>query len=180
LTATLAVLLALLPSVGGGLQAPVVAPAPAQRVQLNIDSGGRFAVVLQTDLDALLLGVAPATSLIERVREMEAQSSSELDRGVERLNRMLERRLRVRFDGDPVPFSIAYPLARRRDGRLLSLGNTLRLEGEAPDDARSVSFFASRSFGSILLTLDIEARRHPEVILLQPGERSAPVALDPS
>jgi len=175
-----AALLALLAGVGGVVQAPVVGPAPVQRVQLGIDSAGRFAVVLQTDLDALLLGVAPATSLGERVREMEARSSSELDRAAERLNKMLERRLRIRFDGDPVPFSIAYPRASRRDGRLLSLGNTLRLEGDVPEAARSVSFFASRSFGSILLTVDVEARPQPELFLLQPGERSSPVTLGPS
>ena len=187
-SATLLVTLWMLPVVG--LAQPGVAPGSQGEVQaeLVIRRAGSFTLELRTDLDALLLGVGPGASLVERVHAMEALSDADMERAVARLSELFRRRIRVRFDGAPAAFSVDYPESRLRDGRLVSLGNKVLLEGAVPGDASRVSFSASRSFGPILLIVEVErdpvdgdpveAAARRVIALLEAGARSTPLELD--
>ena len=139
--------------------------------------GESFEVELRTDLDALLLGMSPGAPVEQRIRAMGRFQGEELEAEIERLRRYLDRRIRVRFDGVVAPIEVAFPSSQRTaDGTsLLSLGGRAVLRGTVPARARSVSFFASRSFGAVRVTVRTEAGSARQ--LLAPGERSAPVPL---
>ena len=61
---------------------------------------------------------------------------------------LLTRRLRVRFDGEPVPFEVTLPERGNPtpEGLPSALGLVARLSGRVPAGAREVTFFASRAF----------------------------------
>ena len=136
-----------------------------------------FELELRTDLDALLVGMSPASPVEDRIRAMARLQGEELDAAIERLRKYLERRIRVRFDGEMAPVVVVFPDSRRSDdGRsLLSLGGRAVLRGPMPARAGVVSFFASRSFGAVRLT--VHTRGGSAGQLLEPGERSVPVRL---
>ena len=151
-------------------------PWSGVEARLRVD-GDSFEVELRTDLDALLVGLSPASPVEQRIRAMARFQGDELDAEIERLRRYLDRRIRVRFDGVVAPLAVAFPSSQRSaDGAsLLSLGGLAVLRGTVPARARSVSFFASRSFGAVRVTVRTEAGSSRQ--LLAPGERSARVPL---
>ena len=137
-------------------------------------SSGAFSVELQSDLDALLLGVSPSSSPQQRVAAMERLRGEQIGVELERLRRYLLRRVRVRFDGAAARLEVELPglrLTPDAEG-ILTVGNSAVFRGVFPLQAKEVSFFASRSFGSVTLTVAsaTEGRRQ----ILEPGERSAP------
>ena len=136
-----------------------------------------FELELYTDLDALLLGMSPASPVEDRIRAMTRFQGEELDVAIKRLKRYLDRRIRVRFDGEAASLVVVFPRSQRSvDGASLSsLGGRALLRGTVPARARSVSFFASRSFGAVRLTVRTRAGSARQ--LLEPGEKSAPVRL---
>ena len=138
-------------------------------------------VDLRLDLDALLVGIRPSADIAMRVRALERLREAELERAVGRLERYLHRRVRIRFDGRVEPFRVRFlDQVRTPDGRgLLTLGGTVRLDLEVPEGAREVSFFASRSFGSVILTVELESSGRRLRTRLERGERSPPIGLQP-
>jgi hypothetical protein len=148
-------------------------------VEARIDAAGGFAVDLHADLDALLLGISPATAAEERMLRMEllrrAGRAAE-EEAIGRLAELLRRRLRVRFDGAATELEIEFPQRRAAPGgELATLGAYVRLRGQAPAGARQVTFFASRSFRGVDLRVAIGDRRSRQV--LEPGAESAPIVL---
>ena len=162
--------------------APALAhPLSFTEVTLTLRADGAFEADLIYDLDALALGVPIDTDDTELVAALERLSPVELETRLARLRRLFERRVRVRFDGDPVPFSVMFPdhgTPRATEADIPTvLGLTARLNGTVPEGAASVGFFASRAFGEVHLTIRDPARGIEARSVLEPGARSDPLDL---
>ena len=143
----------------------------------------RFQVDLICDLDALLLGAGSGhdpDELERMIREMEPELRSQR---IERLRQLFLRRVRVRVDGERVPFRVVFP--DREEGFVESgasagyLGVTARLVGEVPDDGSTVTFWASRAFAAVHLTAHVPGQSSTRSMVLQVAEESPPLPLTP-
>ncbi len=156
-------------------------PLTFTETTLTLSAIDTFQVDLQYDLDALALGVSITTDDAVLVNTLEQLSTVEFNDAVERLKQLFERRVRVRFDGTPVPFSVDFP----DHGTPLAtsaviptvLGLTARLTGNIPDNAQNVEFFASRAFAEVHLTIIDETRDIEQRMVLEQGARSTPFQL---
>ena len=147
------------------------------RLELRGDASFRADVVC--DLDALALGVESGADSVALASAIEAMAPAERDALVAQLVEMLQRRLRVRFDGEPAVFEVSLPERgqARPEGSLPSaLGLVARLSGRVPARAREVSFFASRAFPPVRLEIVDEGGRRLHVQILQRGAESTPGA----
>lgn len=164
--------------------APSVAHEMAlTEARLVIRADGRFRAAVSCDLDALALGIDPRTDAREVVAAMRARSAAERDELAERLRGLLSRRLRVRFDGEPAPFEVAFP-ERAPDPAAVPdspnatvLGLTAELAGRVPPGAREVTFWASRAFPPVSLSVAWEGRGEAPRVVLEPGEESPAIRL---
>ena len=175
-------MLLLAAAVGPSLVAPAVAhPLAFTEVTLTLRDDGVFAADLIYDLDALALGVPVATDDAELAAAFASLPQDEFRARVASLRELFERRVRVRFDGQPSPFEVSFPdygTPRATEAEIPTvLGVTARLAGRVPADASTVGFFASRAFGEVHLTI-VDAGRALEVrSVLEPGARSDPFEL---
>ena len=148
---------------------------------LTLSANDTFQVDLQYDLDALALGVSITTDDAVLVNTLEQLSTSDFNNALDRLKRLFERRVRVRFDGTPVPFSVDFPDhgPPRATGAVIPtvLGLTARLTGTIPEGAQTVEFFASRAFAEVHLTIIDETRDIEHQMILEQGARSTPFQL---
>ena len=99
---------------------------------------------------------------------------------VDGLKELIQRRIRVRIDGQPAPLEVAFPQLRP-DRRVVEdsiLGTLFELRGPIPDGAGEISFFASRAFPPVRLTLKGADDRVLTSLLLKRGERSPPFPLE--
>ena len=156
-------------------------PLSFTEVTLTLRAGDAFEADLIYDLDALALGAPIDTDDAELVGALEGLSPDEFATRLSRLRRLFERRVRIRFDGDPVPFSVSFPdhgTPRATEAEIPTvLGLTARLAGTAPEGAATVGFFASRAFGEVHLTIRDPARGIEARSVLEPGARSDPLDL---
>ena len=148
---------------------------------LTLQPDGTFEANLVCDLDALALGAPLDADDAELVAALTGLAPDEFDTRVARLRRMFERRVRVRFDGEPAPFEVAFPdygtpLATEAEIPTV-LGLNARLTGAIPDGAADVGFFASRAFGEVHLTVADPDRGVQVRSILEPGARSEPLDL---
>ena len=145
---------------------------------LTLKTNSTFEVDLQYDLDALALGGSITTDDTELVQTLEELSTTEFSTTLERLRRLFERRVRVRFDGTPIPFSVDFPdygTTQTTNAEIPTvLGLTARLVGNIPANAETVEFFASRAFASVHLTIVDEIRNREARMVLEQGARSTP------
>lgn len=150
-------------------------------VLLVLKSDGTWVADLRIDVDALALGVSSSVPSEDLVAELEAMSVAEFEGALERATETLQRRIRVRFDGEPVLPRVAFPeLDQPTDPTATEqtvLGTTARLSGNIPEGAVEVSFRASRAFGVVQLTIfdqsSLASRRH----LLESAEDSPAYAI---
>jgi hydrogenase/urease accessory protein HupE len=170
------------------LLAPVLFPAPASshplaftQSELILQVDGTFQVEMVCDLDALALGVSQDADDAELVAMLHELTPEQLDQRVERLRELFRRRVRIRFDGQPVTFDVAFPdfgTARADEAEIPTvLGLTARLRGTVPTDAAEVEFFASRSFSDVHLAIVDESRQVSRRSVLARGARSDPFVL---
>ena len=156
-------------------------PLSFTEVTLTLRAGGAFDADLVYDLDALALGVPIDTDDAELAAVLESLSADQLETRIARLRRLFERRVRIRFDGEPVPFDVSFPdhgTARATEAEIPTvLGLTARLRGSIPEGAATVGFFASRAFGDVHLTVVDPARGIEARSVLEPGARSDPLDL---
>ena len=156
-------------------------PLSFTEVTLTLHADGAFEADLIYDLDALALGAPIDADDAELVAALEGLSPDELGTRLARLRRLFERRVRVRFDGDPVPFDVSFPdhgTARATEADIPTvLGLTARLAGTIPEGATTVGFFASRAFGEVHLTILDPARGIEARSVLEAGARSDPLDL---
>jgi len=147
-------------------------------VELALHDDETWSVDVVCDLDALALGVPSTTDSAALAAQIEALSPAEREELVEGLRRLLGRRLRVRFDGEPDAFEISFPAQGQPppEGLLpAALGLVARLSGRIPDGAKEVTFFASRSFPPVRLTAMRDGEEMGPVEVLAPGAESWPV-----
>ena len=156
-------------------------PLTFTATELVIQRDGRFVAEMICDLDALALGVPQDSDDAELVATLRALSADELDQRIERLERLFERRVRVRFDGQPAPVDVSFPdhgTPRADEAEIPTLlGLTARLSGAVPPGATTVEFFASRSFSDVHLTVVDERRGVIGRTVLERGARSDPFDL---
>jgi hypothetical protein len=147
---------------------------------------GSFWVEIEADLDALLLGAGPghdSSALVERIATL---PEAEIEERLSRLRSLFQRRVRLRFDGEPAPFEVSFPDRRHApsadEGEPPApyLGLRARLGGRAPADWRAVTFFASRAFQQVRLTVADVASGRTARHDLEAGEESPPFARDPA
>jgi len=163
------------------------APAPAAAhqfvftdVRLEVRTDGTWVADVGCDVDALALGVPSTADSGALAAEIQALSPAARDELVDRLASLLERRIRVRFDGEPAPFEVTLPERGRArpPGELPSaLGLVVRLDGSVPQGAREVSFFASRAFPQVRLAVSRPGEAPGPMELVTPGAESRPLAL---
>ncbi len=156
-------------------------PLSFTEVTLTLQPDGTFAAELIYDLDALALGAPIGTDDAELAAALASLPADAFEQRVDRLRRLFERRVRVRFDGDPAPFDVAFPdygTPRAIESEIPTvLGLTARLTGRIPEGASDVGFFASRAFGEVHLTV-VDSARDVEVrSILEAGARSDPLDL---
>ena len=156
-------------------------PLSFTEVTLTLQPDGTFAAELIYDLDALALGAPIGTDDAELAAALASLPADAFEQRVDRLRRLFERRVRVRFDGDPAPFDVAFPdygTPRAIESEIPTvLGLTARLTGRIPQGASDVGFFASRAFGEVHLTV-VDSARDVEVrSILEAGARSDPLDL---
>ena len=161
---------------------PAVAhPLEFTAVTLTLQPDGSFEANLVCDLDALALGAPYDTDDVELVAELEGLAADEFETLVARLRRLFERRVRVRFDGEPAAFEVAFPdygAPAATEAEIPTvLGLNARLTGAIPDGAADIGFFASRAFGEVHLTVADPARGVEVRSILVPGARSDPLDL---
>lgn len=147
---------------------------------LVVRSGGLVQVDMVCDLDALAVGAAPGAGENAAFETLTGLDRDALDQRREALRNLLERRVKLRADGDIVPLSVSFPDEGRavESGALPSyFGLSARLAGRLPADAAAITFMASRAFPPVHLTiLDQRSLGGRREILLQ-GETSTPYVL---
>jgi hypothetical protein len=149
-------------------------------VRLEVRAGGTWVADVGCDVDALALGVPSTADSAALTAEIEALSPAARDALVAHLASLLERRIRVRFDGEPVPFEVSLPergQARRPGEPPTALGLVVRLTGRVPEGAHEVTFFASRAFPPVRLVLVRPGETPWPAEVVPPGAESRPVAL---
>jgi HupE / UreJ protein len=149
-------------------------------VRLVLARDSTFRVDVRCDLDALALGVDSGADSAELAAHISGLPAAEREALVVGLEQVLKRRLRVRFDGKPVPFDVSLPDAGRPvpEGALPTvLGLVARLTGRVPSGARTVEFFASRGFPPVHLVVENEKTGAVAREVLEQGGASRPVPL---
>jgi hypothetical protein len=142
---------------------------------------GGYQIDLTVDLDALALGVSPATDSAELAATLDAMSAAEFEASVERARDTILRRVRIRFDGAKSRPAISFPELDQPpaagQGVPSVLGTTARLTGRIPEGANTFAFGASRAFGPLHLTVLDQSSLGGARFVLGPGEDSPPMEL---
>ena len=142
---------------------------------------GSFQTDLICDLDALLLGAPLGADDAALVAAVSALDDDELAQRLDQLRRLFERRVRLRFNGEPAPFEVSFPdygaPAATASSIPTILGLTARLSGTVPTGATELEFFASRAFSDVHLTVRDQARDLTTRSVLERGARSDPYPL---
>jgi len=148
-------------------------------VTFELEPDGTYAVDITCDLDALALGVPSTADSAALAAEIEGLEPARREELVEGLRSLLGRRLRVRFDGEPDDFEVSLPGRGRppvEGAPPAALGTIARLTGRVPEGAREATFFASRAFPPVRLTVR-RPGADPAVEVLDRGGESRPIPL---
>ncbi len=135
-----------------------------------LKADGTYQIDLTVDLDALALGEPASADNALLAARIRALGEAQRDELAASLRELLARRVRVRFDGMAVPPIVSFPelgtpLADQAPIPSV-FGVTARLAGRIPDSARSFTFWASRGFVAVRLTIvDIRAGRMSRQVL---------------
>ena len=142
---------------------------------------GSFQTDLICDLDALALGAPQNADDASLVAALRALPPGELEERLDQLRQLFERRVRIRFDGEPAPFEVSFPdqgtPTATESAIPTMLGLTARLTGTVPAGATRLEFFASRAFSDVHLTVRDEIRGLTTRSVLERGARSDPYSL---
>tara|TARA_B100001123_G_scaffold438745_1_gene574192 strand:- start:16929 stop:18056 length:1128 start_codon:yes stop_codon:yes gene_type:complete len=156
-------------------------PLTFTATQLILHTDGTFTVNMTCDLDALALGRSQDTEDEQLVFALQQLNPNEFQNIIDRLETLFERRVRVRFSGNPEPFSVTFPdygTAAALDADIPTvLGLTAQLRGTIPPDAKDVEFFASRSFSNVHLSVVNETNKTTIQTIIERGARSDPIEL---
>lgn len=141
-----------------------------------------FQIDMQCDLDALALGVPQDSDNRVLAAQLEQASAAELEAYQQHLTAWFARRIRVRFNNQPVSFQVQLQpsdplLGDAADDQAVPsyFGTVVRFSGAIPAEADDFSFFASRSLPAVKLVF-VDAPDAARIVPLAAGARSEPVA----
>jgi hypothetical protein len=146
-------------------------------VHVALDERGTYRAEITLDVDALALGVSPTSDSARNAAELQAMSPAELESAADRARQTLERRVRIRFDGEKQRPTVEFP---GRDAPEANpefetvLGTVARLTGDIPHGAAELTVGLSRAFGPVRLTIVDRSSTEPDRYTLVPGEDSPP------
>ena len=141
-----------------------------------VEADGTWHADLRVDVDALALGASPATPSVDVARSLAALDSEARAAAIERARTTIERRVRVRFDGAIQRPDVTFPEhgtpQLEASPEPTVFGTLARLEGTVPAGSLEVTFFASRSFGPVRLTVFDQIAPGTATFVLGAGEES--------
>lgn len=150
-------------------------------VKVVIQADGVVRADITCDLDELALGVGPQHTIEELARTIAALPETERQRLIDGLGELFRKRVRLRFDGAAVPAPLSLPELGQpppADGAPRSyFGTTARPSAPVPEGAKAFTFWASRAFRPVHLTITDERTGRTQRQTLAAGEESAPYAL---
>jgi len=120
-------------------------------------SNGTYQIDMTVDADALALGASSSTPSAELAERLRAMTPDEFDECIRRASDTIQRRVRIRFDGEKEMPSVTFP-----DHEIFPvggiaeptvLGTIARLTGRIPAAASEFTFGASRIFNAIHVTI---------------------------
>lgn len=156
------------------------------RVRACFDPPGRFQVDLIYDVDAFVLGLRPEHLTAEDLESLRAMSPEDVNERLDELRNQVLHRVRLRFDDQKTAFDISFPTiespqtipATQPDETHGTRSNRIiRLTGEVPPDSKQFVFWASRSFGNVILEFVDSTGLFMTQQLLEKGARSDPYLL---
>jgi len=151
-------------------------------VRIRLHPDGAYTADMTVDVDALALGVSPSVDSARLAERLRSMSPEERNACIARARSTLQRRVRIRFDGERVIPDVAFPHdgdpATTQQAEPTVLGTLARLRGAIPEDATTFVFAASRSFNAVRLHIVDERRNEAVSYVLEPSERSPPFRLD--
>jgi len=156
------------------------------RVRACFDPPGRFQVDLIYDVDAFILGLRPEHLTDDDLESLRAMSPEDVAERLDELRALALHRVRLRFDNRKTAFNVSFPninspktvAATQPDAAHGSRSNRIiRLSGEVPEGATHFVFWASRSFGNVILEFVDSTGLFITQQLLEKGARSDPYEL---
>lgn len=142
---------------------------------------GRYQVDLHYDVDAWIVEARPGHLDEEIARQFHALSPADLARREQQLRDFVLRRVRIRFDAAAALPEVTFPPSTEAAGTQPAgehrMRRILRLSGPVPRGAGAFDFWASRTFGRVVLLVYLPGVAAPQQYLLDMAERSRPVAL---
>lgn len=151
------------------------------KVVVRFDAQNRYEVQFHYDVNAWLLSVRPEHLTAQEMARLATMPLDARDARLAELREHVLRNVRIRFDEQKAApaFDVMdnpdRPASQPAHGSALL--RIVRLSGEVPAGARVFDFWASRSFGNIVLFTSTEPVDIPDQQLLERGERSRPYAL---
>ncbi len=150
---------------------------------VRILSNRTYQIDMTCDLDALALGAANNADSAKLAETLRAMSREELEAALQRLRELFQKRVRIRFDGTATTPSVDFPeygATPSEHSEFPSvLGVTARLAGPIPDGALELTFWASRAFQAVHLTVVYDDDPDPQPLrhILGVAEESPPIPL---
>lgn len=143
-----------------------------------------YQIDMTCDLDALALGAPAGADSAKLAEILRAMKKSEFDTATQRLGELFQKRVRIRFGGAMASPAIAFPEYRSEPSEhsevTTVLGVTARLTGPIPEDASEFTFWASRAFQAVHLTVIYDEDSEPLRHILGVAEESPPIPLSAS
>ena len=142
---------------------------------------GSFQIDMICDLDALALGVPSSQDSAALARQLREMPPSESNAAIANLRTLFIKRTRIRFDGTEVEPTVEFPEYSATPSEHTEipscLGVTARLSGRVPENARTFTFWASRAFQAVHLTILRDGVEGETKHILAVAEESPPYPL---
>ncbi len=139
---------------------------------------GSYQIDMSVDADALALGLPPETDSETVVARMNELPEGDFDEAVALAQQTIQRRVRIRFDGNKAMPDVAFPHhgtpAATEAETPTVLGTIARMAGQIPLGARELTFGASRVFKTVDLKIFDPSQPQPTAFLIGVGEDSPP------
>lgn len=151
------------------------------KVVVRFEPQSRYEIQFHYDVNAWMLGVRPEHLTAQELARLASMPLDARDVRLAELREQVLRNVRVRFDEQKAApaFDIMdnpdRPASQPVHGSALL--RIVRLTGEVPAGAKAFDFWASRSFGNIVLFVSAESSDATDQQLLERGERSRPYTL---
>ncbi|MCB1042448.1 MAG: HupE/UreJ family protein [Acidobacteria bacterium] len=133
--------------------APLIAHDFQQTQATLVVRGNQVVVQLVCDLDAYALGVSPQTPSEECRDRLESMELDAREKAWSQAKRFLERRIKLRVDGEPLILQL---MPAKAPGDQGYFGVKAELVGALPEDWREFTLFSSRALPPLMLEVFID------------------------